>query len=146
MITVQKEREFPEIKTISLLPQVIANHQMHKAKVQEAIFVAHDSRITEGTSSNVAFVKKGTIIMPDARVLSGTTVEILKKLAKKLGIRVVKKVVKKKDIGSFEECFITSVTRGVMPVISLDSKRFKSPGKITKKLMELFEKYVQQHQ
>lgn len=143
LITVRKEREFPEIKTTSLLPQVIANHAMQKAKADEALFISHDGRITEGTSCNIWFVEKGRLVMPDARVLPGTTVEIVKRLAKRADIPVVKKVVK--HFAHMREMFVTSVTRGIMPVASLDGKKFqKTPGPMTQKLMELFREYVEQ--
>lgn len=142
VITVRTQRELPEIKTISLLPQVIANHQMHEVSANEGLFIAHDGRVTEGTASNFYFIKGGKLYVPDARVLPGTTFEIVKKLSRKAKISVIKKVIHAASIRGFQECFITSVTRGIMPVASIDRKHFHSPGKVTQSLMKLFEQYV----
>lgn len=142
VITVRTQRELPEIKTISLLPQVIANHQMHEVSANEGLFIAHDGKVTEGTASNFYFIKGGKLYVPDARVLPGTTFEIVKKLARKAKISVIKKVIYAASIRGFQECFITSVTRGIMPVASIDRKHFHSPGKVTQSLLKLFEQYV----
>lgn len=141
VITFPLERSFPEVKTTSLIVSTLAQQAATLRKADEAILIDCFGRVTECTSANVFFVKNGKLLVPQARVLPGTTAKVVVPCAKKAGIPVIQKVIKKSDIALMDECFLTSVTRGIMPVAAIDGKSFKqkTPGRITVTLMEKFQ-------
>ncbi|MEK7528823.1 MAG: aminotransferase class IV, partial [Patescibacteria group bacterium] len=109
VITARVERTYPAVKTTSLIANIIAQQKMNDAKCQEAILVDRHGHVTEGTTSNVLFVRNSTLIVPKDEALAGTTMAIVCKLARKIGMKVEERFVMEKEIMRMEECFITSV-------------------------------------
>ncbi len=136
-----------DIKSLNLLPNVLAKQEAADAGCFEAIL--HRSGIvTEGSSSNAYIVKNGEVIThpADHLILNGITRQVLVKLCKENGIPFVEKEFELKDLQNADEVFITSTTSEVMPVIKVDGKTVGdgTPGKITRKLQELFEAKINQ--
>ena len=69
IITSPLERTFPAVKTTSLIANTLAQQEMTKRGCQEAIFVNRYGNVTEGTTSNVFFVKKNTLLFPADQTL-----------------------------------------------------------------------------
>lgn len=143
LMSVNAHREFPEIKTINYL---FAEMWLAQKKHDTDILYAFHGAATEGkflletSRCNFCTVKDGVIITCNKGVLAGTTLKIVKKLAKKEGIPLREDYIKSSDLDSCTEAFTTSTTRGVVPVVQIDHIRFRI-GPVAKKLQTAFQQY-----
>ncbi len=132
-----------DIKSVSLLPNVLCNQKAIDNNAKEAIFV-RDGAITEGTHNNVFGAKDGVLYtFPNSNyILPGITREIVTRLANKINIEVRTEPIFEDKIFTFDEIFISGTSKEITPVISLDGKMISGgkPGEITKKLQHEFDK------
>ena len=141
-ITVPDERwSRCHIKSIALLPNILAKKRAKKAGAYEAIQI-RDGFVTDGTSSNVFIVKGGKIITPPATnyLLNGITRRVIIEKAKSLGYEVLESSVSLYDLLNADEVFLTGTTTEVMPIIEIDEKKIGdgSPGEYT---MDIYKEY-----
>ena len=111
-----------DIKTLNLLPPVLAKQEAVTNGCEEAWMIDEDGFITEGSSSNAWILIKDQLITTPATtaILKGITRTSLISALKKKKIKLVEKRFKKQDIKNASEAFITSATQFVMPVIKVD--------------------------
>jgi D-alanine transaminase len=126
-----------DIKSINLLPNVLARQQAKEAGAFEAILV-RKGEVTEGSVSNVAVVRNGTIhTAPEGNtILSGVTRALVLELAKKEGIPVIESAVSRDDLRTAAEVFLTGTTVEVLSVVEVDGKAIDSgrPGPVSRLL------------
>jgi D-alanine transaminase len=130
-----------DIKSIALLPNVLANQAAHEAGAFEAIFV-RDGVITEGSHSNVWGVRDGALLTYPAcnYILSGITRDRVFELAAELGIEAREEPVRIEEITDLDEIFLSGTTTEIMPVTRVDGQDVvdAEPGPVTRKLFEAF--------
>ena len=130
-----------DIKSISLLPNVLANQVAHDHDGFEALFVK-DGVVIEGSHSNLFGVLDGTLITyPSCNyILSGISREIVLQLARELKIPTREGAIPFDRVYDAEELFLSGTTTEVMPVTTLDGRKIAGgrPGPITTRLMEAF--------
>ncbi|HUL49493.1 MAG TPA: D-amino acid aminotransferase [Gemmatimonadales bacterium] len=130
-----------DLKTVNLLPNVLAKQQAVAAGAFEAVMV-RDGIVTEGASSNVFAVIGGELrthpLTP--RILAGITREVVLELAPELGFRVVEQPVTAADFVRASEAFVTATTADVMPVTQIDGRPVGDgrPGRMTRQLAAAF--------
>lgn len=102
--------------------------------------------ITEGSTSNIFFVRGGILRTPALRcgILAGITRGLVLELAEGLGIATEEVEVGVEDLFAAEEVFITSTTKDIMPVGRIGERRW-GVGPLTRRLMEAFEAGVERH-
>jgi D-alanine transaminase len=126
-----------DLKTVNLLPAVMANQFAVDHGAYEAIFL-RDAVITEGSHTNVFGVLGGELrTYPNSNyVLPGVTRDVVIEIARELGVPVSETPVYRHEIPGLEECFITGTTSDVMPVTSIDGAPVGKgkPGPVTMKL------------
>jgi len=110
-----------DIKSVNLLPNVMARQRAKESGAFEAIFV-RGSEVTEGTISNVMLVRGGVLITEPAgpRILSGVTRSIVLGLARKEGVPVQERAVGLDELRSADEVFLTGTTVEILPVVRVD--------------------------
>jgi D-alanine transaminase len=137
-----------DIKSISLLPVVLASQKATDANAAEAILV-RDGMITEGTHTNFFAVKNETIYTaPKSRlILEGITRKVVLELCDRFKMDYQEEFINKEDLKSFDEFFITSTTKEITPVTSIDYWTINDgePGKITKSLQAVFKKLAEDY-
>jgi D-alanine transaminase len=125
------------IKSLNLLPNVIAKQKATNEGYDEAVFV-RDGVVLEGSSCNVFLVKDGVLITPPANryILHGITRATLLEIAQELCIPAEEKEFGPDLLLSADEAFLTSTSMEVMPITEIDGKQIGSgvPGEIAKKL------------
>ncbi|HXL04670.1 MAG TPA: D-amino-acid transaminase [Bacillota bacterium] len=138
-----------DIKSICLLPNVLAKEKASRAGAFEAILTRNDGRITEGTTSNVFIVKSGKLYTaPEGNwILSGVTRAITLRLARREGITVIEDFFSPEILMSADEVFITNTSIEVMPVVSIDKQPIGDgqPGQVTRRLAKLFKAEILQY-
>ncbi len=122
------------IKSLNLLPNILAKQKANDAGAFEAILVK-DGLVTEGTSSNVCLVKDGTIITPSLsdHLLAGVTRAVVLELARKHSIRIDEREVREEELTRADEIFLIGTTIEVLPVSKLNGVPVGDgrPGKVT---------------
>jgi D-alanine transaminase len=137
-----------DIKSISLLPVVLASQKASDENAAEAILV-RDGMITEGTHTNFFAVKDETLYTaPKSRlILEGITRKVVLEFCDKFKIDYREEFIEKDKLKSFDEFFITSTTKEITPVTEIDFWKINqgNPGKITMSLQALFKKIVEDY-
>lgn len=134
-----------DIKSINLLPNVLAKQQASEAGASEAV-LHRDGVVTEGSSSNIAIVKNGVIKTHPANnlILHGITRLVALRLASELGLAVAEEAFTVEALRGADEAFLLSTTAEVMPVVEADGAGIGNgrPGPVTRTLQEAFEKLL----
>jgi D-alanine transaminase len=141
VITFPGERFMPEAKSINTLASHLARRKAQSLGAHEALLV-HDGYLTEGANSNLFAVMNGVVMTPPSgQVLSGVTRDILIHLARRHGLEVREAGLPISGLGRWAECFITSTSRHVMPVVTMDGAPIGggAVGPITGQVMRLYE-------
>ena len=122
-----------DIKTLNLLPPVLAKQKAFENGCDEAWMIDSEGYITEGSSSNAWILIKDKLITTPATnsILKGITRTSLINALKKKKIKFIEKRFNKKDIKIANEAFITSATQFVMPVVKVDNAKI-GDGKVGK--------------
>ncbi len=130
-----------DIKTINLLPAVMAKQEAINQQAYETIWYNVD-KILEGSHTNFFGVRDGNVFTHplDNSVLPGITREVIKDLCKQLSIPFIEQSVLLSEINSYEEFFITGTTTEIKPVSKIGEQFIRNGkfGKITQQLMEAF--------
>jgi len=123
-ISIEDERWLHcDIKSVSLLGNVLAKQQAVDAGVFEAIQFRGD-QLTEGSSTNVWLVKDGVLIAPPRSnlILEGVRYSFMLTLAQELGIEVDVRVVSRQQVAQADELMITSASKEIVPIVRLDDR------------------------
>ena len=135
----------PDIKTTSLLANIIASTEAKKNGAYETILVKK-KKITEASHSNVWIVKGKKIITHPANkeILKGVTRTVLINIIHSLDLKLIEKEFSLKELYKSDEVFVTSSGSLVTPIIQIDNIKInnKKIGKITKTLALSFYKSI----
>ncbi len=136
-----------DIKTVSLLPNVLAKQAATKAGAREAWLVDEKGNITEGAVSNNFIVTKNNEIITHPKtyaILGGVTRDVLIELARAEGMKVVERQFSLKEALAAKEAFLTSTTSNVLPVASVDGRSIGNghPGETTLRLLHLYYRHI----
>lgn len=144
VITVPENRwERVDIKTVGLLPNVLARQQAKEAGAQEAWFVDPDGTVKEGAATNAWIVSRdGKLVTRPAEfgILRGVTRTTLFEVAAKLGLEIEERGFTVEEALAAREAFITAATTVVMPIVAIDGKPVANghPGSVALALRAAF--------
>lgn len=132
----------PRIKSNNLLNNALAMQEALRAGAQEALMKNHRGELSECSQSNFFLVRNGTAYTPslEAGLLEGVTRNFLFEIGAAVGVPVKDAVLHEADLETADEMFITSTTREVLPVTTLDGRPVGSgrPGPVTRTLADAF--------
>ena len=115
-----------------------------KAGEHEGVLVDRNGCVTEGSSSNLFVVQGGVLATaPEQDVLAGVTQQEVLKLAAQLQIPLVRRPLPLDERSQWEEAFLTSTSRHVLPLVQLDGQPIGDgrPGPVTRRLRQAFEEH-----
>jgi D-alanine transaminase len=144
VITLADERwAHPHIKTLQLLPNVMAKQAAREAGAFEAWFLDRRGFITEGASTNAWIVTAGNALVTrqaDQAILSGIARATLIDVADREGFRFEERAFSLEEALGAREAFFSSATTIAMPVIAIDGKTIGDgrPGPLTLALRRRF--------
>jgi branched-chain amino acid aminotransferase len=139
------ERENPNVKILQTDVRRQADEIMELKGVYEVILVDHLGRITEGSRTNVFFVKDDTLITPPAdEVLKGITREKTIQLAKEEPLPFIERDIFLKELPSFDAMFITGTSAKILPVSCLGEYKFDPSNRIIKLLQGRYDGLIRQ--
>lgn len=125
------------IKTVSLLPNVLAKEAARAAGAFEAIFV-RDGMVTEATSANVFIVREGCLETAPVTnyILPGVTRAVVLELASELGVSVRERPFTVAEMQAADEVFLTGTLTEVLPVTTIDGMSRGVGGPMARTLLE----------
>lgn len=128
-----------DIKTISLVANVLGKQQAREAGAYEAWMVDGDGRVTEGTSTNAWIVTGDNLVVTRAAenaILNGVTRQALIAVIRREGYDFVERPFTVDEAKGAREAFLTSTTSDLMPVVSIDGQPVANgvPGLLSQKL------------
>ncbi|MGR3973118.1 MAG: aminotransferase class IV [Candidatus Rhabdochlamydia sp.] len=145
VITTRLLRVLPQVKSTCYLSALIALHQVKKHQVDDAVYVNAQEEILEGLTSNIFAVRQGCLITPESlEILPGITREIVKQCALP-DIPVKIEPLPLAHFKDWDEMFITSSTKEVMPIVTFDHAPI-GKGKVgpyTQEMIRRFHLYTQ---
>jgi D-alanine transaminase len=135
-----------DIKSLNLLPNILARQAAEEKGCQEAIFVDEAGLITEGAGSAFFAIYAKTVQTAPltANILPSITREYVIKAAKNIGLDVFEESLTPQKAASADELFIGVTTKDIVPVVKFDGKTIGDgkPGKHTKALIEVFRTFT----
>ncbi len=134
-----------DIKSLNLLPNVMAARAAHKVGAGEALFV-DNGLITEGASSCFFAVMGGKLVTRPLghEILPSVTRQAVLALAEKLGIQTVERPITVRESVQADELFVSSSGREIRPIVKLDGHVLSAgkPGSKTLALVDVFLKHT----
>jgi D-alanine transaminase len=149
VVTVPDNRwERVDIKSISLLPNVLAKEAARERRAKEAWFVDRDGHVTEGSSSNAWIVTMAGKVVTrpaDNGILRGITRSVLIEVIKAQGLELEERPFTVEEAYSAREAFLTSASQIVMPVVRIDDRSVGNgvPGSIATALRAEFHRHAE---
>ena len=137
-----------DIKSVGLLPNVLAKQAAREAGAYEALFVDRDGNITEGSSTNVWIVTAdGRLVTRPAEkgILRGITRSVVLEVAASEGLAVEERAFTVAEAKSAREAFITAASTIVLPVVRIDDAIVGDgrPGPISRALRDRFHEHAE---
>jgi branched-chain amino acid aminotransferase len=130
----------PIIKSNNLLNNALAMQEAHRRGGEEGLMCNYRGELSECAQANFFMVRDGVALTPKsaAGLLEGVTRAFLFEVGQEVGVEVRDETLYPKDLETADEAFITSTTRELSPVVSIDEQLIGSgrPGPVTKKLLE----------
>lgn len=138
----------PRIKSLNYLNNVMAKIEARQAGCLEAVMLNREGYVSECTGDNVFVVKAGKLYSPTSAYasLEGITRRTVFELADELGVENADATLTRYDLYTADECFLTGTGAEVIPVTKIDGRVIGEgrAGAVTKSILELFRKRVQE--
>jgi len=132
-----------DIKTVQLLPNLLAKQAARKTGAFEAWLVDDEGFVTEGSSTNAWIVDKdGTVITRDLSnaILPGVTRRVILQAMAEAQLKVAERKFTVAEALAAQEAFLSSATGAAVPVVAIDGQVIGNgaPGALTKRIRELY--------
>jgi branched-subunit amino acid aminotransferase/4-amino-4-deoxychorismate lyase len=140
------ERALPTVKSLNTLVNTLARHAAQAAGEHEGLLVDAAGNMREGASSTFYAVQDGSLLIPPAEdILEGVTLQIVLDLADDAGIPVRRVALPLAQRNGWDEAFLTSTSRHILPLVRLDGAAIGAgaPGTLTEELSRRFEGYFE---
>ena len=132
----------PMIKSNNLMNSALAMQQALRSNAFEGVMRNYKGELTECTTANLFIVKNNIALTPplDAGLLPGITREFLFDIGKDAGVEVAEKVLVDDDLLRADEAFLTSTTRELVPIVTVNESSIGNgrPGPVTWNLLNAF--------
>lgn len=134
----------PAIKSMNYIGNMLAKKDAEKQGAYEPVFINKSGYITECAIRNIFFIKGNSLITPTEKlgILPGVMRDTIIKIGRELGLSIVKDYIKKEDINSMDEAFISSSGIGLLPCYW---KNWRSDFKLTNQLQKYLFNYINEN-
>jgi D-alanine transaminase len=134
-----------DIKSVALLPNVLARQRAIESGVADAVFV-RDGVALEGTSSNFFGIFNGEVVTAPKTnyILPGITRHVVIGLCAEIGVPVHERPILEHQLGRAEELFLTSTILEIRPIVRLNDRPVGTgtPGPVTRRIQQAFRDLV----
>jgi branched-chain amino acid aminotransferase len=137
----------PQIKSNNLLNCALAMQEAVRRGAFEGLMRNYRGELAEFSTANLFVVKHGAVLTPPlgAGLLPGITREFLFEVGADAGVPVREQALKDPDLFGADEAFLTSTTREIVPIVTVDDRIIGSgkPGPVTTALLQRFREKAQ---
>ncbi len=133
------------VKVTSWLENVWAAEKAHGRGFEDMVLLNEHGCVAECTAANIFFVHSGRVSTPaqNSGCLAGVSRQILLEIGSSSGVPVGEADITIEEMWAADEVFISSTTREVQPVSSIEDREYKpAPGPVTERLARSFAEYV----
>lgn len=140
------ERKNPNAKVIQEDIRAKADKLISEHSFFEIILVDHEERITEGSRSNLFFVKGNRIFTPPAEeVLAGITRQKIIQICLENDLLIAEEPISLKQLKDFDAIFISGTSPKILPVKSIENNNYNCSLPIVKRLMRLYDQSINEY-
>ena len=138
----------PQIKANGLyINNALAKTEAQSSGYDEAIMLAPDGHISEGSGENIFLIINGRLVTPavNNNILMGITRNTVIELAEKeLGIETVHRSIDRSELYMADECFFTGTAAHVTPIAEIDDRKIGNGeiGEITARLQDIYVRVI----
>jgi D-alanine transaminase len=137
-----------DIKSVSLLPNVLAKQAAREMGAREAWFVDAEGFVTEGSSSNAWIVTAGGEVVTrpaDHSILNGISRAVVRDAVAAQGLTLVERAFTTTEAWAAREAFVTAASQIVQPVVRIDGKPVGDgrPGPVATGLRREFHRHAE---
>ena len=145
LITFDHQRQLPHVKSLDYLMAIWLQSQIAEKNAQDVLYCP-EGTVTECPRANFYIVTKDDrILTPKENILKGIIRKQLFRLADQYSIE--ESTINVEDLYSAKECFITSTTKNILPVVQINDKVIGDgkPGTITQLLSTSLSRLISEH-
>jgi branched-chain amino acid aminotransferase len=146
--SIKRSGRLADIKTGSLIHQVMARQEADSKNAYEAVLLTADEKLSDGITSNIYLVQDRKILTPshDAGIVEGITRGVVLTLAREMGLEVVEGFFDVGEVARAHEMFLTSSTREVVPITRANGSTIGvgKPGPVTLMLLKAYQSALAQ--
>jgi branched-chain amino acid aminotransferase len=140
------QRENPNSKSIFFDLRNKINEYISNNRIFEVLLVNSDNYITEGSRSNVFFIKEDKVLTPPiTQILPGVTRKYINKICKENKVDLIERNIEINDLQFFTSAFLTGTSINVLPINSIDSIKMNTSNDLIKKISEAYIKKVNKY-
>ena len=146
-VTTDVRRESPRLKSTAFISASQSKRtELSRSNIFEA-FLVRNGFILEGMTSNFFYIKGGVLGTARKNILLGVTRRTVLRVARGSGLNIDYRPLKREQTPALSEAFLTSSSRGIVPIIQIDDKVVGEgvPGSVTRNLIDGYRTYVMQH-
>ncbi len=143
VITINYKRNLPHAKITNYIMAIKHQKEKEENDALEIIYTKNNQAL-EATTSNFFIVRNNKIITSHKNILHGMTRNLVLKLAKENNIKTEEREIKTEELLKADEVFLTASNKNIVPIVKINQVQIGNgqPGDITKKLMNIFSKFV----
>ncbi len=148
-ILFNSERKNPNVKLRNVDLRSMINSELKREDAYEALLVNENENITEGSRSNIFFVKDDKVYTaPSGEVLLGVTRNKILNACESLAIKVFEDHIHINQLDEFDGAFMTGTSVDVLPITTIDNSRFDSVNNniiinISKEYLKYVKEYIE---
>ena len=123
------------------LNSILAKTEAANSGYDEAILLADNGTVCEGSGENIFVVREGVLVTPGhtASILDGISRKSVIQIAEDLGYPVVERDIARSELYIAEEAFLVGTAAELVPIREIDDHRLGQPGEITRVIQAKFE-------
>ena len=138
LMSVPYQRPVPHIKHLGGFAQIHYGLLAGRAGFDSALLTGRGGVVSEGAIANIAFWDGGSVVWPDAPVLTGITMALVHARLPAAGLPSVHREVTLADLGRYRTAFVTN-SHGIAPVSRIDETVFPGDATLLKTVTELYD-------
>lgn len=144
--SMQAERILPNAKIQQTDIREKANKIILESGVWEVVLLDKHGFITEGSKTNIFFIKGESVITPPPeKILQGTTRKRIIKLCFENGIPVLEEQIHYTNLFQYESAFLTGTSPKVLPIKMIDNEYFTSNNEVMRRISSLYDNEIESY-
>lgn len=140
------DRPIPNAKIQNTAIRERANQAISVNEVFEVLLIDSEGNITEGSRSNVFFIKNGTLFSsPGDKILRGITWIKVLQICGTAGIQVIEAAIPANKIDQYEAAFLTGTSPKLLPISSIDQLAYNTDHPLLTRLQEMYNQLIEDY-